>query len=299
MEPLYILQAVQAGGTTLSGTTGHSANTGSRIQTDALDGAYAGRAAYMTGQEPKADFSTKNISGAIGLLGTVVKSLATLGGLKLWLQMVTGPVTSGTGLSRILTEGLVYPTRLNVSHGGDAEMSYEAIAVQGTQPIIDAQTGNLPSLETAPVFTLGPCWLGNIRMTGLKSVEVAFGVSAIVEGVDGAVRPTRIGIQAFNPVVTVSGIEPGWFAEAGIPLDGRIATQANTTITLQQRKHGSLLWGPSESKHIILNVAGMAVCQQVHSARGRSPTGAQVAMHVIDDGTNPLVKSSYNQAIPG
>lgn len=298
MDPLYILQAVQAGSATLTGVTGHSANLGSRVQAEPVDGAYAGRAAYMTGQEPKADFSTKNISGAISIFGTVVKSLATLGGLKLWLQSVTGPDTSATGLLRVLAEGLVYPTRLSASQGGDAEISYEAVAVQGTSPVVSASTGSLPTVVTAPAFTLGPCWIGGVRMDGLKSIEVAFGVSAMTEAVDGAIRPTRCGIQAFNPVVTVGGIEPGWFADAGVPLGGLVATQANTIITLQQRKHGSTLWGAAESKHILLNLSGMAVCQQVHSARGRSPTGAQVALHVVDDGTNPLVKSAYNQTIP-
>lgn len=299
MQPLYVLHAVQVGTTTISGVTGHSANTGSRVQSEALDGNYAGRAAYMTGQEPKADFSTKNLLGAISTLGTVVKSIGTLGGLKLFLQAVTGPDTASSGAVRVLTDGLIFPSRLSASQGGDAEISYETAIVQGSSPVVDPQTGTLPTITAAPpVYTLGPCWIGGVRMEGLKSVELSFGVSAMTEAVDGAIRPTRVGIQAFNPVLTVTGIEPDWFGEAGIPLDGKIATQANTIISLQQRKHGSSLWGAAESKHVLLNVCGMAVVQQLHSARGRSPTGAQVALHVVDDGINPLVKSAYNQTIP-
>ena len=138
-------------------------------------------------------------------------------------------------------------------------------------------------------FTIGGVTIGSVALSHFRSVEIDFGISARTLGADSDIWDTRAEIRSINPTITFRGIDVTQMKAAGIPIEGKAATHANTTIYLRKRAiTGFVADGTSE--HIAITGYGLAVMDDIASQSGEDNAEDSLRLECAYDGTNtPLV----------
>lgn len=283
---------------TLGGIESINVKTETEYRAEATSGAVYPQHMAIVGQKPMADFSSYCLSqclDAIALTGKSISAMAT--GLDLYAYKHThggGRDTGATHRKYTIADGLIVPNRISCDHRGDALISYNVLSTwDGTNaPIIEADTVSVPTAESDDErFTIGKCTIGGVLIPDIRSWELDFGITAQTDGADSDIYDTHASIVECKPVLTLRGIDVEWLKAANIPLVGKAATHANTTIYLRKRLQtaaGYVADGTSE--HISMTMAGLAWIDDVYTARNGSPAECSLRLAAKFDGTNaPIV----------
>jgi len=277
--------------------------TGTEHRNEIGDGAVYPSQAPIHNQEPRLSFSTRCVDNAIGILG--IDGLAVTGEnvITAYAQKhADGGTRAGATSHRswLINEGIVVPRRLSVDHQGDAELSYDVIAIwDGTNaPIVETDGVSLPEVTFADDerWALGAVTLESFALPWLRRMEIDFGIEARVEGAEGNYWPTHVSIASIKPVLTLRGVDPTWLKAAGIPGTGKAATHDNTTAYLRKRGAGAS-WAAG-SVHLKFTFAGEAFIETAMDSSAGGPAEATLIMPMTHDGTNNPVVVTQNQALP-
>jgi hypothetical protein len=198
-----------------------------------------------------------------------------------------------------IKSGLLVLRRLACDHQADASLGAEAVIDwDGTNnPIVLVPTAALPgTLTDSERFTLGPVKLENTTYSGVKSLEVDFGINVRAEGGDGDKWPTHVSISNIQPVIRLRGIDAQWLAAANIPLLGLVVTHANTTIYLRKYDpSGAGVYADNTANHVKMTVNGLAQIDTWES-RGLEPVGVTMEIRPKFDGSLvPIVITTGQQ----
>lgn len=277
-----------------------SANIRSQVEhkADPTSGEIYPRHQAITAIKPVADFSSYCVAdclNAVPLTGTSISAMAS--GVDIYAYAhVHGAGRGGVSLHRKYTiaDGMVIPAKISCDHRGDALMTCNILSTwDGT---------NAPVIETDLVtvatqggdderFTIGEVVLGSVTIADIRSFELDFGITANTEGADSDIYDTHVSISECRPVLTLRGIDVEWLKSTNIPLVGKVATHATTTVYLRKRLQtaaGYVADGTAE--HIKYTIDGLMWVEDIISVRGAGPAECSLKLAARFDGTNaPLV----------
>ena len=300
---LHTLYGVTVNTTVLGGITAQNVNMGVAVRSEARSGEPYARHQAVVGRAPSAGFTTEAVAAALDVAGVLGYDLSGGAGLILTAQKAADGGTRASGSVHrqyTMVHGLLVPTSLECSHGGDASLSYQAQAVyDGTNdPIVETDTAALPAgLADAERFTLGPVTLGAVALTEVKSLTINFGLEVRAEAADGDIFPTFSYIVRVAPSITIRGLNVEWLKSTNLPRAGKAATHANTTIYLRKRAVGGTFTADATEEHIKITAAGLA---WVDEAFGGSADGAEISatLQPYYDGTNTPIVIDTTSALP-
>jgi hypothetical protein len=226
--------------------------------------------AYVA-RKPKLSFSTYDLTGAldaIGLIGLGIASGANPG-VVLYLQKYDsyGQAVSGANhRSYTMGRGVLVPRTLTADHQGDFRLQNEMVIIgDGTNtPVALSDTATLPTITQLPGrWTLGKIVIGGITLDEFTNVSIDFGNNVTSRGVKSLVDDTHIDQRTHEPTITITGIDPTWFAGASIPIGGIVVANATDRIYLRKRtQDGDHFVGDGTATHIALALAGLAAIDQ-------------------------------------
>ncbi len=288
---------VEFDATRLGGQTSYNLGSGSEVANETKSGFYSPEIPTLNAQKPVAGFTTNQIARALGLcgaLGTSIDNLAT--GLKYYLRQRAegGTRTAGSAHDKYtMRGGIVFPTSLTVDHQGDATITYSVLVTYdgSNVPVVRTVSQALPATQSDDQrFTLGPITIESIVFDHVKQLTIDFGINAVSEGADSEIWDTFASINEATPSMTLTGIDPGWFASAKVPLLGLKAAFANTTIYLRKRALGGTYVANGTAEHVKFSGAGFATVGDIIQVAGQDASGLTLNMPFYFDGTNaPLV----------
>jgi hypothetical protein len=181
---------------------------------------------------------------------------------------------------------------LRAAHQDDATLEAAVVtAYDGVNdPIVVTDGVTLPNvtLDLAR-FTLGPVTVGGISLSGIRSLTLDFGLRVQSEGADSEIWDTHVSVVSVEPELTLNGITPEWLKSTNIPLGGKAATHANTTIYLRKRLSGGSFVPNGTAQHIALTMAGLAWIETPLDV-GDAPGESTLRLKAYHDGTNaPII----------
>jgi hypothetical protein len=297
------LYAIGLGPTLLGGVTAQNLAVGSEVRGEATSGEIYARFKSLYAQRSAPSFSTHSIRTALNVLGALGANIASLsGGLALYAQKWAdgGSRTAGSAHRKFAFDrGIVYPTRLEIPHQGDATLTVAALVTSAdgtTAPLTITDAVALPAISDAEErFSLGPISVGGVALTSVGEVAIDFATVVAGESADGNIFDEVASIQSHDPVITIRGRDPEWLKSSNIPLSGKAATHANTAIYLRRRLAGGTY--ATGSNHIVLGAAGMAVIDEAFGATHGQAGESAVVLSTVFDGTNAPLAIAIDQAL--
>lgn len=209
-------------------------------------------------------FALEQFVDNVGVFGLPIKSVTNPGVVSYYQQFDDqGGAVSGS-FHRSLTygNGLLIPKSLRVDHQGDARLEFELHVIgDGTNaPVAISDTAALPSITEAPArWTLGPVTLGGASFSRYKSLELDFGLDVQVNGSQSALDPTYLEVRTASPKITLTGVDPAWFASGKVTAGGLVVANATDTIYLRKRSQdASHFVANGSAGHIKIVPAGLA-----------------------------------------
>ena len=300
----YGLYSVGFGSSIVGGITKQTIATETEVRGETTGGDVYSRFLSVTSQKPGGSFSTMAIAAALNqcaLLGVDISGLT--GGFSLYAQKhAEGGTRAGSLAHRqfVFNEGLVVPRTLSVDHRGDASIDYDVVATyDGTNdPVVINDGVTLPAAATDNErFTVGPLTIGGETIDHVRSISLDFGVEVATEGADSEVWDRFASIVTVKPKLTVRGIDIEWLKSSVIPLSGKAATHANTTVYLRKRDDGGTFVADATEEHISLTMAGLATIDTAMDASGSDAAEASLELMLQYDGTNNPVVIDTTAAI--
>jgi hypothetical protein len=294
------LYAVKVGAATFGGITATNLPMDTQLGGEAASGELYRRILYIMSQGHQPSFTTLSIATALAATGGMAVDVAGLsGGLVFYAQKYKdGGSREATGhRSYAFTKGLLFPQTLSCDHRGDATLAYGANLVStdgATSPLVVTDSATLPSLANQTErYSLGKVTIGAIDLTAeneLQSIQLAFGVSVVAEGGVSNVYDTLSYVVSWAPVLTLTGRNPEWVKSTLIPLFGKTATHANTTIYLRKRAAGGTFVADGTAEHVKITAAGLAIPEDIFNASGMDRGTTSVRLETLYDGTNaPII----------
>jgi hypothetical protein len=295
MTVKYGLYGVQIGATLIGGITGNNFMTGSEVRGEPTSDEIYARFQSLVAQKMTVDFTTLAVSSALTACGLTGVSLGT-SALTFHAQKHTsGGSRAGESSHRkyACATGLLVPTRLTCDHQGDASLSYAATLISSdgsTTPVTITEDQTLPAgIDDDERFTLGDVTIEEEVLTSVKSLDIDFGIEVVSEGAGSDILDTFVSIQAIQPTLRLTGIDPLWLKSDAVPITGLNATHANTSIVLRKRSDGGGFAGAND---ITISAAGLARIEQGFSAPGGGPATCSLVMPLVYDGTNAPITFS-------
>jgi len=249
-------------------------------------------------------FSTLAIAAALDAVGVVGASIDDMAaGLTFYAQKhAQGSSRSAGAVHRkfTMTGGILVPRTLTVEHGGDATLDYEAVVTFDgvNDPVVWTDAVTLPTGFTdGERFTLGPTTLGGELLEEKTRMVLDFGITAEGEGADSDIWATLASIRTVLPSMTLDGLDIEWLKSTCIPLTGKQATHANSTVYLRKRKLADQFEDDATAEHIALTVDGMIVPDEAFSASDTTPGTVSLTVPLRYDGTNAPMTIDTSAAI--
>lgn len=310
MHTAYAVRLYNSGGSDqlITGVSRQNVSTGSEVSRDESAGERYVRHASVVQQNPTANFATRAIATALGIVGAQGVTVDA-GTTEPGLQFVQVSIDDDTGaplagsVHRTITmaKGFLWPDTLSVAQDEHAELSLQALALyDGTNnPLVPAASAALPgTMADGERFGLGAVSIGGVTVTDHLSIDLTFGLQVEARRAEGDIWPTHLLLVSVKPQLRVRGAGVGQFATSGgIPLAGVAATHANTAIYL--RKRSTAVAGYlSGSNHIELTMAGLATWGNVHDATGNQTAELELMVDVVYDGTNAPIVVDTAAALP-
>ncbi len=303
---IYDVELGKATPVRLPGIESMNIRSQTTVEAEATSGAVYPEHIAMTAQEPDAEFTSLALIECLTEIGLAGLSIATLPtGLNLFAyKHAEGSGRAGASLHRqySATEGLIVPTRISIDHRGDCRVSFDCmVTYDGTNdPFVITDLVTLPAAAAdAARHTIGKTVLGGVTIDHLKNVELDFGQTIERESADSDKWPTHASIITTKPVFTFRGIDVEYLKAANIPLEGKAAVHADTTVYFRKRgitASGFVANGTAE--HVKITGDGLAYVDDIYSSQGSgSGVEASVKLPCRFDGTNAPIVITLNSAI--
>lgn len=244
-----------------------------------------------------ATFALTQFLDNVGVFGLPIKSATNPGFVSYYQQFDDqGGAVSGS-YQRSLTygNGLLIPKTLRVDHQGDARLEFELHVIgDGTNaPVTISDTAALPSVSQAPGrWTLGPVTLGGASFSRYKSLELDFGLDVQVNGSQSALDPTYLEVRTASPKITLTGVDPAWFASGKVTAGGLVVANATDTIYLRKRSQdASHFVANATNGHIKIVPAGLAGVGKSAGAEMQRVSETAIVITCAKDGSGnaPIV----------
>lgn len=256
----YKVAMIQLGETVINGSENASIQSGIEKQFVMADGAMMPRTTYISGIAPTIPFSSMNLDTFLrtGWLGLPLDQIE--GGMSIYLELLQ-PNASIWGGSKHLkwrcTEGIIYPTQLQIATDGVVSGSYTiSLASKDQKWPLEATDGqSLPALGDITCYGLGPTIIDDFHLNTVADVGVDFQPNVQPFKRDGDIYPRCFHVPSAQPRLTFN------LADVSIALDeklGRAGTAefATTMFYLQRRMRGGEYFPGTDPVHAKIQFAG-------------------------------------------
>ena len=174
----------------------------------------------VLGKAPVARFTTRAISTALTAVtvnGLLIDASPTM---TMWLQLFADGATRLGVTSHykiIIDDGLLYPVSLRAAHGALAELDFACNICErtgdGTHPISYTAAQSLSGTpEADEQYTLGPCTINAITVTGVQSATIDFGISVAPVAGDGKIYAQGLYVATIQPIIRLQTIDSAMVA---------------------------------------------------------------------------------------
>lgn len=299
----HTIYGVEAGtGSLIGAITKQNIALQSQIDGEVTDGEIYRRFLALREQKVAPGFSTLAIASALGSIPVIGKSLADMtGGLDFFAQKNLDGGTRASGANHrqfTFTKGIAVPRRLSVDHRGNASLDYEIVVVYdgSNAPIVITDSVALPTglLGQSERFTMAGMTLGGVVIPAKTRWSIEFGLDAIGEGADSDIYDTFAHIRTVQTELKIESLDVSLVAAAKIPLLGKVATHATSTIYLRKRASGGTGFvADGSASHIALTCDGLVVPEECFSGDGQTSGKVNLQVPLRYDGSNaPLIIST-------
>lgn len=293
----------------LGGIKGQVIEADTEVRNDTSSGEAYPTHLAMVSQKIMATFRTTSIAAGldvIGLTGLPIFATSQDGvNLYAYAHAEGGTRASGSNHRKYnVKQGIIVPQRITCDHQGDAVIEYRLLTTwDGTNnPVVITDSSAVPTngVDSAR-FTIGKCTLANLTINHITSFELDFGHVIETEGADSDKWDTFVSIRETKPVLRLRGRDIEWLDASVYPLEGAVATQANTSFYLRKRSAStsSGFVADATQEHIKFNAAGLAHVTTIFDAEteGNPPAEVAVEMPMRYDGTNAIIVVDTTSAI--
>ena len=255
-------------------------------------------------QSPKVGFTSTKLATALakcGISGLAISADADEDGAEFWFQKVAegGTRTSGSNhLKMTMKKGLLVPRSLSAPNDGIANLTFEALAVYDltNDPIVIATS---QSLEGTPVvdelFTCGPVEINGVALAGIQEITIDFGITELIEGADGQVWPTFVGIMTRRPVITIRTLDVLSLNTFG--LSGKAQGATDSKIYLRKIAEGGTRVADATEEHISFAIDEGRIMVNTISGGHDAPQMSEVKITPSYDGSNDIMVINTATAI--
>jgi len=244
-------------------------------------------------------YALASLLDLVGLSGLAITSTLNPGVLFTFQQFDTLGQAAAGSVHRTLTikSGWLIPRTLTVDHRGHAALTVEAVAIKpaASDAVVISDVAALPTIAIAPArWTLGPASVAGYTLNQYRNFEIDFGLTVTPAGVESDIWDGHIEVRSQAPTITFTGIAPAWFSATGIPLAGKVATHANTSLVLRKRDGTGANSGfvsNATAEHIKFTAAGPATVRQAASGSAQQATEHSIVVECMKDaaGNSPMV----------
>ena len=280
------------GSTKIGAITQCEYRTGTETGGEPVSGSVHPVTQYILAQKPGASLTTLALSTALGAISQLGVGLHDAPLVLYYIKHEHGGARDVSGHKSVtFRDGLLVPRQLSCAHGADADLSLEAFATyDGVNEPLIFSTAALPTgFDDAQRYGLGPVLVGNVPLTGVRQVDIDFGLTVEPEGGNGEVWDRFVSVVEAKPVVTLRGIDLNWLGATTFPLGGRIALHTNTSIYFLRRATGGTYVSDASAAHVRVSCSGLAYVER-GGGDGGSAAENTLTMPLFHDGTNlPLV----------
>ena len=254
----------------------------------------------LVAQKAMGNFTTYQLVTSIDAVG--LKALCidtdTEPGVTYYLQQfdACGDVSAGSvHRSLKISAGVVVPRRITCDHQGHATMDYDVVIAKetGNDAIVISDVAAMPTIgaDAGNRWTLGPADVGGVTLSDYTRLEIDLGNTVETRGTQSDVWDVYVEVRTHAPTITLTGVDPAWFAAAAIPIDGLACAHADTIMYLRHRaSDGTGFVADGTATHIKFTAAGIATVQQPFTGEATRFTDTSIMITCLDDLSNdPIV----------
>ena len=285
-SPLYI-----------SGLTDGSIEANSEILRETVAGTLFAPTASLQTVKPVANFTSLNLPQALDAFGlggaaSCITSDGTHPGVNFYFakQACAGAAAGAVHRKYTVSQGIVVPTRLNVTHRGNATIAYAIhTSYDGTNnPVILTENVALPAANLAGDpggrWTMDAMVIGAVAIEGKRDISIDFQANIQSEGADSNAFDTSVSLRSILQNVKVSGVDPSWFTSVS-PLLGVGVSDLNTTWIYKKRNVELTV-----AEHVKLIANGLVTWDQIVGGNPDAPATASFNINCTlgSSGNNPI-----------
>lgn len=208
-----------------------------------------------------------------------------------------GPSAGAVHRRYTITKGLFFLQNMSVDHQGDLSVSAQLRAVyDGTNDPVTV-TNNVALPSAAQIGDMTGRWTltadasdntigstSGVPVYRKRSLNVDFGVNASTQGADSDSFDSFASIDSVLPIVTVTGIDPNWFDDLGLTINGKAVAHAYTLFSFRKRDGAGGFVSDATAAHIKMTAAGPAYYDQLLSANATDAATMSFRIEAIEDG---------------
>lgn len=296
MADIYTLYALRIGETVIDQILSQNIDPGLTEMMESGDSSLDNEHVSASAQTATVRFRTSAIAealDAISVSGLVIDEGNDSNGIDLWFRKraMGGGFKSGEDLLMVVNLGILIPITTTATHPDRAETDCLLHLVwDGTNaPIVITKNQTAPALSPtiAAIHTIGPWWVNNTQLLGMRNMTVNYGLNVATKSSDGDVWPRSAHIESRGASMTGSSSDLAILDDAtGLGIMGVVQSggQYGIRAFLRKKELGAGVLADNEAEHIRFSVA-----------KGRVSPQEFGGDHQGDALTGLLVTPSYNR----
>lgn len=267
MADIYTLYALRIGATVIDQILSQNIDPGLTEMMESGDSSLDNEHVSASAQTATIRFGTSAIAEALdaaGVSGLVIDEANDSNGIDLWFRKraMGGGFESGEDLLMVVNLGILVPVTLTANHPDRAEIEYVLHLVwDGTNdPVTITKDQTVAALAPTitDIHTIGPWWINNTQLLGMRNFSVNFGLNVATKSSDGDVWPRSAHIESRGASMTGSSSDLAILDDVtGLGIMGIVQSggQFGIRAFLRKKEQGAGVLIDGNAQHIRFSVA--------------------------------------------
>lgn len=211
--------------------------------------------------------------------------------------------SAGSDIAFSATRGLYYLNQMTANRGQEATLDFtlETLSTDGsTAPVTMTESATLPSPINTDTFVLGAPQIAGLSFPEATAAAISFNSSTTDKQPGwGSIYPTEVGIEKVRPDLRIDGVDLARLKSAGVPLDSKEATHANTLLPFRKKKNRGAFVADATAEHFSLTLSGMFYFDTIASASGNSTASNSLVLRAAREGSTAPIVASFDEVYAG
>ena len=300
-----VLNPGDAGEVVIGDITTAQIRAGTETIRDVAAGSIFPQLSQISQVRPMGTFTTKNPRIFLENVGVVAKCPTGDDEIALYAAKrdCDGILAGAVHKQFLMTNFIIVPRTLTITHPNDAELSFEVYGVSESAGASSVVINSDVALPTTPSefgtnerYEFGAMTVANTAIQGKRSFTLDFGTQIMQESADSEIYDSFVAVQQHMPRITISGVDPDWVKDSAasgvVALAGTAGTHVDTDLYLKQRREDV-----GDPKHIKFTTAAMWFADELFSGSSTEIGTTSIIGEPHDDGTNNPIVVLVDQAI--